>query len=58
MNDNLGSPLCLEKTAHFFNPGKLILKKLRPLKEELSKPEFEIPTFSRKISQQEIFNFD
>lgn len=51
MNDNLESPLCLEKTAHFFHPGKLILKKLRPLKEELSKPDLEIPTFSRKISQ-------
>lgn len=55
MNDTLGSPL--ERTAHFFNPNPRPNRhKLKPLSSDLSSPG-GIPTFSRKVSQQETFDF-
>ncbi|CAK82055.1 unnamed protein product (macronuclear) [Paramecium tetraurelia] len=62
MNNSLNQ-LEMEQTAQFFNPGRKILKqrtikKLQPIVDEQMVNEFSIPTFSRKLSQQEIFDFD
>ncbi|CAD8141240.1 unnamed protein product [Paramecium octaurelia] len=63
MMNNSQNLLELEQTAQFFNPGRKILKqrtikKLQPIVDEQMVNEFSIPTFSRKLSQQEIFDFD
>ncbi|CAD8060171.1 unnamed protein product [Paramecium sonneborni] len=62
MNESL-TQLEMEKTAQFFNPRKTIMKqktmkKLQPIVDEQIMKEFSIPTFNRKISQQEIYDFD
>ncbi|CAD8143527.1 unnamed protein product [Paramecium octaurelia] len=62
LNDSLPQ-LKMEKTAQFFNPRKTILKqqtlkKLQPIIDEQIVKEFSVPTFSKKLSQQEIIDFD
>ncbi|CAK67338.1 unnamed protein product (macronuclear) [Paramecium tetraurelia] len=62
LNDSLPQ-LKMEKTAQFFNPRKTILKqqtlrKLQPIVDEQTVKEFSVPTFSKKLSQKEIIDFD
>lgn len=55
-DDKIQSPQSFEKTAHFFNPK---LQKLRPLNlDSVKQPAFDLPTFSRKKTQEEIAQFD